>query len=409
QHIKGKDNAGADFLSRCMFISKTDTYSGLNKILDAKKIAKASEVADLIQGVSKRELTTNIVNKYKVYTDKRNRIAIPESIENEFLLNAHVTLAHPGVTRLAKTISSGFMIQGLFGKVKRLTSSCIKCQINKSGNVKYGELKGYITATKPFEKIAVDLLGPISLNEFETENDKDQVMILVVIDIFSKWSETYLLRNISSKEILRKLDEDWIKKWGKPKALLSDQGTQFISHEFTDYLALNDIKHIISSTYNPTGNSVVERVNQVIGNGLRCLKGIKIQAAIKRINHALQTSYHQTLNATPHEVVFRRHPFNPLVTYDLQTKQLVARKRKQALKDLKSRNKRRIKIRYKRNQKVFVKNPTPAKMDQRWSGPFPISKVCTFKNYVVVKTPEGHSRINLKRLKPFNTGEHVMK
>ncbi|KAF9756168.1 Transposon Tf2-6 polyprotein, partial [Nosema granulosis] len=33
QHIKGKDNAGADFLSRCMFISKTDTYSGLNKIL----------------------------------------------------------------------------------------------------------------------------------------------------------------------------------------------------------------------------------------------------------------------------------------------------------------------------------------------------------------------------------------
>ncbi|KAF9761210.1 Gag-Pol polyprotein [Nosema granulosis] len=109
-------------------------------------------------------------------------------------------------------------------------------------------------------------MGPIPLNEFTTDRNTEQVMILVIIDVFSKWTQIYPLNNITSREVIRKLDREWFQKWGSPNDLLSDQGKQFVSQEFTDYLVSNNIKHLISSTYNPTGNSVVEREPQVIGN-----------------------------------------------------------------------------------------------------------------------------------------------
>ncbi|KAF9761111.1 Intracisternal A-particle Pol-related polyprotein [Nosema granulosis] len=146
-------------------------------------------------------------------------------------------------------------------------------------------------------------MGPISINEFTTNKSKGKVMILVIIDVFSKWTQIGPLKNVKSKEVIRKLDKEWIKKWGRPRALLSDQGKQFISEELTSYLTNNDIKHIISSTYNPTGNSVVERANQVIENALKCLKNSNFETAIQDINFSLKSSYHQTLGTTPYEVL----------------------------------------------------------------------------------------------------------
>lgn len=54
------------------------------------------------------------------------------------------------------------------------------------------------------------------------------------------------------------------RKIGAPKFFISDQGRQYIAAAFKNNLLKHNIKHICTTPYNPTGNSVSERKNSVI-------------------------------------------------------------------------------------------------------------------------------------------------
>ncbi|KAF9761845.1 Gag-Pol polyprotein [Nosema granulosis] len=229
-------------------------------------------------------------------------------------------------------------------------------------------------------------------------------MILVVIDLFSRWSELIIIKRITTKTIIQVLEEKWFNKFGTPKSLISDQGRQFISSKFSDFLASNNVKHIMSSSYNPTGNSIVERINHVIGNSLRCLKDIDFKNAVAKTAFALKHSYHQILGTTPYQVVTGTHTFNPLINGRIKHQDLKLRKKIRSTQDLERRNKARVPYSYKRGSLVVVKNHDPAKMEQRWLGPYTLLKVRMKKNYVIVEIDEQPVRVNLKRIRPFQKG-----
>ena len=46
--------------------------------------------------------------------------------------------------------------------------------------------------------------------------------------------------------------------YGLPKQLFSDNGPQFLSTEFTEFLTKNGVKHIQSAPYHPSSNGAVE-------------------------------------------------------------------------------------------------------------------------------------------------------
>lgn len=41
--------------------------------------------------------------------------------------------------------------------------------------------------------------------------------------------------------------------------MITDQGRQFISSTFKEFIVKHDIKHVLTSPYNPTCNTIVER------------------------------------------------------------------------------------------------------------------------------------------------------
>lgn len=51
--------------------------------------------------------------------------------------------------------------------------------------------------------------------------------ILAVLDIFSKHIRPYALKRATTTAILNRLITDYIPRTGKPKTILSDNGTQF--------------------------------------------------------------------------------------------------------------------------------------------------------------------------------------
>ena len=57
--------------------------------------------------------------------------------------------------------------------------------------------------------------------------------------------------------------------YGLPEQLVSDNGPQFSSSEFTEFLRKKGVKHIKSAPYHPSSNSAVERFIQTFKKAMR--------------------------------------------------------------------------------------------------------------------------------------------
>jgi len=56
---------------------------------------------------------------------------------------------------------------------------------------------------------------------------------------------------------------------GIPEIIISDNGPQYSSHEFTEFASNYDFQHVISSPYHPQRNGEVERAVKTVKKLLR--------------------------------------------------------------------------------------------------------------------------------------------
>lgn len=97
--------------------------------------------------------------------------------------------------------------------------------------------------------------------------EKVKHYFLVVIDTHSKWFEVFQRLSITSHntiEILRRL----FSSYGLPKELVSDNGPQLVSKEFSQFLELNWIRHTAVPVYHPASNEAAERSVQILKQSL---------------------------------------------------------------------------------------------------------------------------------------------
>lgn len=92
--------------------------------------------------------------------------------------------------------------------------------------------------------------------------------VMVAIDYMTKWAEAKALRNITQEDAISFAREHVITRFGIPKVLISDNGTQFIGSKFTKFLSEHGIKHKKASVCHPQTNGQVEVTNRIIVRGL---------------------------------------------------------------------------------------------------------------------------------------------
>ena len=84
--------------------------------------------------------------------------------------------------------------------------------------------------------------------------------ILVVVDYYSRYFETVTLRSVTSKKIINALKPTFT-RWGIPCSLRTDNGPQFMSAEFQQFLREHGVEHRTIPPYWPQANGEVERQN----------------------------------------------------------------------------------------------------------------------------------------------------
>ena len=86
-------------------------------------------------------------------------------------------------------------------------------------------------------------------------------MFLIAVDAHNKWPEvlpTVLASSEKTVELLR----DVFARYGLPEHLHSDNGSQFTSEVFRNFMKANNIRHTFSAPYHPATNGQVERFIQ---------------------------------------------------------------------------------------------------------------------------------------------------
>lgn len=138
--------------------------------------------------------------------------------------------------------------------------------------------------------------------------------LIVASDICSKWVEAKPIRVATSKHIIQFLEEDVFSRFGFPKIILSDNGSQFLSQEFKDACLRWGSTHHTSATYSPRMNQV-ERRNQSIKEKLRLQlldqPHCNWDKEIPQILFSLRNSINQATKVAPAQVYFNqrlRHP-----------------------------------------------------------------------------------------------------
>ncbi|GFX02848.1 retrovirus-related Pol polyprotein from transposon 297 [Trichonephila clavipes] len=112
--------------------------------------------------------------------------------------------------------------------------------------------------------VCEDLLAP-----YPASRPEKYIFLLVITDLFTKWSELIPLRKASAQAIAKALFENYISRYGAPISLISDNGPQFISNVFEHLSHRLDIKHIKTVTYRPQAN-LTERVNRTLVQMIAC-------------------------------------------------------------------------------------------------------------------------------------------
>lgn len=136
---------------------------------------------------------------------------------------------------------------------------------------------------------------------------------IVVHDLFSKWPEVLPTSTITSSVCITAL-LNLFSRWGLPEQVTTDNGRQFVSAEFEDFLQSLGILHKTTALYCPQQNGGVERFNAVLKNGIRThlADGKDINEAVRQTLLAYRSSPHTVSGTSPAELMLGRRLRMPL-------------------------------------------------------------------------------------------------
>lgn len=81
---------------------------------------------------------------------------------------------------------------------------------------------------------------------------------------------------------------------GMPRAIASDNGTNFTSSEFEQFMAQNGIKHIKAAPYHPASNGKVERAVRTFKEAFEKIEGGGVKSRLARFLFQYRTTPHLT-------------------------------------------------------------------------------------------------------------------
>ncbi|XP_061190233.1 uncharacterized protein K02A2.6-like [Saccostrea echinata] len=221
------------------------------------------------------------------------RIVIPTSLREKVLTAAHE--GHQGITKTKQRLREKGWWPKIDSDAERVCKKCYACQV-VGGPSSPEPLRRKVLPDYPWQATAIDLMGLFPTGE----------SVLVYVDYYSRFFETYILKNTGSTKIIECLEETFA-RYGIPDSLRSDNGAQFRSTEFEKFLEEYNIIHETSTPYWPQANGEVERQNKTLLKALRTahVEGKDWKKELPKFLSAYRSTPHTVTVVAPNKLIFR--------------------------------------------------------------------------------------------------------
>ncbi|XP_039384821.1 uncharacterized protein K02A2.6-like, partial [Mauremys reevesii] len=208
------------------------------------------------------------------------RVIIPPPLRSQMLEQLHS--GHCGMVRMKEIARSYFWWPGLDSAIEEKAKACMSCQGVRNAP-QWAPLYPWDWPENPWQRIHVDFAGPL-----------EGSMFLVAVDAHSKWPEVSIMQSTTAESTIQKL-RGLFSHFGLPEQLVSNNGPQFVSQEFQNFMKANGIHHIMSAPYHPSTNGLAERFVQTMKHALKSARG---QHSIQKRLDTFLLSYRNTPHAT---------------------------------------------------------------------------------------------------------------
>ncbi|CAC5375365.1 unnamed protein product [Mytilus coruscus] len=236
---------------------------------------------------------------------------VPKSRTQELLHYFHdvPSAAHLGVNKTLEKLKNGFYWPNMKEYVQAYCRSCDSCFARKPKKESTKAPLGTYVSGKPMERVALDIFGPLPLTK---RNNK---YILVISDLFTKWTEAIALPNQESSTICTAFIDHFVTKFGAPLQLHSDQGRNFKADIFQRMCNLLGIHKTRTTSFRPQFNGGVERFNRTLASMLSMYcnqKQDQWDQYLQQVMMAYRSSVHASTSKTPNSMLFGREVTLPL-------------------------------------------------------------------------------------------------
>ena len=295
--------------------NEQQTDPKLNQIIQHLKANPSPELNDKKNPyVLINDILYKIKNSNRHYNQRilgsKHLLVIPKTMQNRLLnwAHNHPTGGHAGQQKTLFRLSSRVYWASMWKDIFNYVAACEDCQKFKYDNIPKATPMQLHEVHEPWHTIGIDIMGPFQ------QTARKKRFLLVVVDYFTRWVEVFPMNVTTSEAVAEILIDQVFARYGLPRYILSDNGSQFISKLFSEVCRLLKVRQKFTANYHPQTN-MTERVNRT----LKPLIAIFAQEhphswdkEIQKLALAIRTSINETTGETPAFLIFGRDPRTPL-------------------------------------------------------------------------------------------------
>lgn len=443
-HRRGVEHKVPDALSRAMENQMADMVAAAEEVESVPKDwyhQKKEQVQNQPQKFPDWYVKDNLmyVHKPNSWIDpivedlEAWKLVVPGNLKVGVLHDAHDTpeAGHMGVDKTYHRLQLYYYWPGMYKDVVEYVKSCLDCQLVKVPRELPTGQMGYRYVDGPWTNVSADIMGP-----FPASYNQDKYLI-VFVDKFTKYVEMKAIQNANALSVLKAFEELVINRWGCPKSLVSDNGSEFFNQIVTERLKTYGIKQERTPVYHAQANPT-ERYNQTIKSMIRVFVNNDHRTwdiHLSEFAFAMNTAVHASTKYSPAFLNFGREPLspyclqnqlpNPMPTKSMSKDVWIDRvKRLSAIRDLvkkhldlayarqaKYYDKRHLASSYSVGDKVLRRTHHLSKGDKHFSAKLaePFKGPCLIENkiselvYEVLDLVDNtRYKLHISHLKPFN-------
>ena len=163
---------------------------------------------------------------------------------------------------VGKAFRQGFYWPIALQDAVELVTKCEACQFHSKNIHLPAQALQTIPLSWPFSVWGLDILGPFpqATGGFE--------FLCIAIDKFTKWPKVAAVRKVTA-QLASKFLKYLVCRFGVPAQTITDNGTQFMSRAFMQYVRALGSKFSFASVAHSRSNGQAERANVEVMRGLK--------------------------------------------------------------------------------------------------------------------------------------------